>query len=54
MGSTVTLKTANNGFSLAADTAGSADAKASLVVVQEIFGVNHPMRDMTDRLAAAC
>ena len=52
MGNTVTL-TAADGFSLAAYTAGAADAKAGLVVVQEIFGVNHHMRDMTDRFAAA-
>ncbi len=52
MGSIVTL-TAADGFSLSAYTAGSADAKAGLVVVQEIFGVNHHMRDMTDRFAAA-
>jgi carboxymethylenebutenolidase len=52
MGSTVTLKAAD-GFSLGAYTAGSADAKAGLVVVQEIFGVNHHMRDITDRFAAA-
>ena len=52
MGSIVTLKAAD-GFSLSAYTAGSADAKAGLVVVQEIFGVNHHMRDMADRFAAA-
>ena len=52
MGGTVTLKAAD-GFSLSAYTAGSASAKAGLVVVQEIFGVNHHMRDMTDRFAAA-
>jgi carboxymethylenebutenolidase len=52
MGNTVTLK-ADDGFSLAAYTAGSADAKAGLVVVQEIFGVNHHMREMADRFAAA-
>ena len=52
MGSIVTLKAAD-GFSLSAYTAGSADAKAGLVVVQEIFGVNHHVRDMTDRYAAA-
>jgi carboxymethylenebutenolidase len=52
MGSTVTLKAAD-GFSLSAYTAGSPSAKAGLVVVQEIFGVNHHMRDMTDRFAAA-
>jgi carboxymethylenebutenolidase len=52
MSSTVTLKAAD-GFSLSAYTAGSASAKAGLVVVQEIFGVNHHMRDMTDRFAAA-
>jgi carboxymethylenebutenolidase len=52
MGTTVTLKAAD-GFSLAAYTAGSASAKAGLVVVQEIFGVNHHIRDMADRYAAA-
>jgi carboxymethylenebutenolidase len=52
VGSTVALKAAD-GFSLSAYTAGSASAKADLVVVQEIFGVNHHMRDMTDRFAAA-
>ena len=52
MSSTVTLKAAD-GFSLSAYTAGSASATAGLVVVQEIFGVNHHMRDMTDRFAAA-
>ena len=52
MGSTVTLKAAD-GFSLSAYVAGSTDARAGLVVVQEIFGVNHHMRDMADRFAAA-
>lgn len=52
MGTTITLKAAD-GFSLSAYTAGSASAKAGVVVVQEIFGVNHHMRDMADRFAAA-
>ena len=52
MGSTITLKAAD-GFSLSACTAGSASAKAGLVVIQEIFGVNHHMRDMADRFAAS-
>ena len=52
MGSTITLKAAD-GFSLSAYSAGSASAKAGLVVVQAIFGGNHHMRDMTDRFAAA-
>ncbi len=52
MGTTTTLKAAD-GFSLSAYTAGSASAKAGVVVVQEIFGVNHHMRDMADRFAAA-
>ena len=52
MGSTVKLKAAD-GFSLSAYVAGSTDAKAGLVVVQEIFGVNHHMRDMADRFAEA-
>lgn len=52
MGTSITLKAAD-GFSLSAYAAGSADAKAGLVVVQEIFGVNHHMRDMADRFATA-
>jgi carboxymethylenebutenolidase len=52
MGSIVALKAAD-GFSLAAYTAGWTDAKAGVVVVQEIFGVNRHMRDMADRFAAA-
>ena len=52
MGTHVSLKAAD-GFSLGAYTAGSPGAKAGLVVVQEIFGVNHHMRDMADRFAAA-
>jgi carboxymethylenebutenolidase len=51
MGSTVTLKAAD-GFSLSAYTAGPSNGQAGLVVVQEIFGVNHHMRSMADRLAA--
>jgi carboxymethylenebutenolidase len=50
MGNTVTL-TAADGFSLSAYVAGSPSAKAGLVVVQEIFGVNHHMRDMAERFA---
>jgi carboxymethylenebutenolidase len=52
MGSIVTLTSAD-GFAFSAYTAGSTDAKAGLVVVQEIFGVNHHVRDMADRFAAA-
>ncbi|MGH7043617.1 MAG: dienelactone hydrolase family protein, partial [Acetobacteraceae bacterium] len=52
MGSTITL-TAADGFSLSAYSAGPADATKGLVVIQEIFGVNHHIRDMADRFAAA-
>ena len=53
MGSTLTL-TASDGFKLGAyraDPAGS--PKGGLVVIQEIFGVNHHIRSMCDRFAAA-
>src|SRR6516162_683159 len=51
MGSTINLK-ASDGFTLTAYTAGPANATKGLVVIQEIFGVNHHMRDMCDRFAA--
>jgi carboxymethylenebutenolidase len=51
MGTTIQL-TAADGHSFSAYVAGPADAKAGIVVVQEIFGVNHHMRDMADRFAA--
>jgi carboxymethylenebutenolidase len=40
-----------DGFALSAYTAGPASTKG-LVVIQEIFGVNHHMRDMCDRFSA--
>jgi carboxymethylenebutenolidase len=52
MGATIEL-TAADGHKLAAYTAGSADAHAGIVVIQEIFGVNSHIRDMADRFAAA-
>jgi carboxymethylenebutenolidase len=52
MGMTIELKAAD-GHKLAAYTAGSADAHAGIVVIQEIFGVNSHIRDMADRFAAA-
>ena len=52
MGQMTTL-TAADGHSLSAYRAGPADAKAGLVVVQEIFGVNHHMRSVCDDFAAA-
>ena len=52
MGQTVQL-TASDGFTLDAYVAGPADAKAGVVVIQEIFGANHHIRDMADRFAAA-
>jgi carboxymethylenebutenolidase len=52
MGKTIQL-TASDGFTFDAYVAGPADAKAGVVVIQEIFGVNHHIRDMADRFAAA-
>ncbi len=52
MGQTIQLK-ASDGFTLDAYTAGPADAAKGIVVIQEIFGVNHHIRDMVDRFAAA-
>ncbi len=54
MGSHVTL-TAADGFRLAgyrADPPAPARPKGGIVVLQEIFGVNHHMRAVTDRFAA--
>ena len=51
MGSTIELKAAD-GHKLTAYTAGPAGATKGIVVIQEIFGVNHHMRDMCDRFAA--
>jgi len=45
--------TAADGHSLAAYRAGPADARAGLVIVQEIFGVNRHMRRVADSFAAA-
>ena len=44
--------TAADGHSFAAYSAGPADAKRALVVVQEIFGVNRHMRRVCDDFAA--
>jgi carboxymethylenebutenolidase len=52
MGSTISL-TASDGFSLSAYTAGSTGAAKGIVLVQEIFGVNHHIRDMCERFASA-
>ena len=52
MGSKITL-TASDGFKLGgyrADAAGK--PKGGLVVIQEIFGVNHHIRNVCDRFAA--
>src|SRR5262245_39020858 len=51
MGSTIDL-TASDGFKLAAYTGGPAGAAKGIVVIQEIFGVNHHIRDMCERFAA--
>ena len=52
MGSIIQLK-ATDGFSLSAYTTGPAGATKGIVVIQEIFGVNHHIRDMADRFADA-
>jgi carboxymethylenebutenolidase len=52
MGATIELKAAD-GHTLSAYTAGSDDAPAGIVVIQEIFGVNGHIRNMADRFAAA-
>jgi carboxymethylenebutenolidase len=51
MGDTIELKAAD-GFTLSAYVAGPENATKGIVVIQEIFGVNHHMRDMADRFAA--
>jgi carboxymethylenebutenolidase len=51
MGSTIEL-TASDGHALSAYVAGPGNAAKGLVVVQEIFGVNHHIRNVTDRFAA--
>lgn len=52
MGQTITL-TASDGFKLGAYRADPATpAKAAIVVIQEIFGVNSHIRDVCDRFAA--
>src|SRR5437667_10201409 len=53
MGKNITL-TAADGHKLGAYRADPAGvAKGSVVVIQEIFGVNHHIRSVCDRLAAA-
>jgi carboxymethylenebutenolidase len=52
MGSTIRL-TAADGHTLSAWRTGAEDATHGLVVLQEIFGVNHHIRDVADRFAAA-
>lgn len=52
MGEMIELK-ASDGHALQAYRAGPPDARRTLVVVQEIFGVNHHMRAVCDRFAAA-
>ncbi|GAA4481891.1 dienelactone hydrolase family protein [Gluconacetobacter asukensis] len=51
MSQTITL-TASDGHTLSAYSAGPADASRALVVVQEIFGVNHHIRTVADAFAA--
>ncbi len=52
MGSTIELTSAD-GFKFSAYAAGDPNAAKGIVVIQEIFGVNHHIRDMADRLGAA-
>ena len=51
MGETINLKSAD-GFTFSAYVAGPANATKGIVVIQEIFGVNHHIRDMADRFGA--
>jgi len=51
MGNTINL-TAADGFTLSAYTAGPAGSTKGIVLIQEIFGVNHHIRDMCERFAA--
>lgn len=50
MGQFITL-TAQDGHKLAAWQTGPADARAGVVVIQEIFGVNNHMRNMCEKFA---
>jgi carboxymethylenebutenolidase len=52
MGSIISLK-ASDGHSLSAYVAGPDNATKGIVVIQEIFGLNHHIRAMADRFAAA-
>lgn len=52
MGKDIEL-TASDGTKLGAYVAGPDNATKGVVVLQEIFGVNHYIRDMVDRFAAA-
>ena len=51
MGSTIELNAAD-GFVLSAYTAGPSGGVKGLVLIQEIFGVNHHIRNMCERFAA--
>jgi carboxymethylenebutenolidase len=51
MGNTISLTSAD-GFTLSAYTAGPTAATKGLVVIQEIFGVNHHIRAVADKFAA--
>jgi carboxymethylenebutenolidase len=51
MGTTINLAAAD-GHTLSAYVAGPESATKGIVVIQEIFGLNHHIRDMADRYAA--
>jgi carboxymethylenebutenolidase len=53
MGETITLKTADGAVISAYRARPSGTPKGGIVVVQEIFGVNHHIRAVADRFAAA-
>jgi carboxymethylenebutenolidase len=52
MGETIKVTSAD-GFTFSAYVSGQPDAGKGLVLIQEIFGVNHHIRDMADRFGAA-
>ncbi len=51
MGTSITL-TAQDGHRLSAWRTGPEEARAGIVVIQEIFGVNHHIRNMCEKIAA--
>jgi carboxymethylenebutenolidase len=52
MGDTIQIKARDGSGSFAAYAAGPADARAAIIVIQEIFGINPGIRQMVDGWAA--